>query len=665
MSVTRFLNGIWIGLAGLFIGCTEMFGVCPLAVAFLASVCMYGKGVPAAYIGLMCGMAIKLPMVEFARYGIVMLGIAMLLCGKAFDTTGRNVYLMAFFSGLVSFGVGISVYVFVPGNLKLSEVCIEAIIVMSVSIIFYKGIKTIAEDSMSIVTDNEAAIAVLVLGATILYGMPVDLGDVALAEAFALYSIFCALYKFGFGIGISWTVVCGAILAYTAENTIYITAWVPMVVAAYGLLNTIHGKRITFVILFTTIYYLCGSLFFQELLDINGQKSVLSALFVFLLTPSSLLLQIDSRAKNGELAENSPEWSRLVIDKVNDLAQAFKRIDYTMAFSSGDTGVALSDVGEIIEEFTTKLDKPVQLRKTIESKIIEELSAYHIQLKNLVVVRNNDNRFEVYLTGRITRGRLVSAEPVKRILEDNIGVPFELLPESRNIIGRNYEVICMRQKPAFICRTAVRRLSRYDDQVSGDNFYIGDLQDGQKLIIIADGMGNGEKAARDSETLIEAMEELLSAGLDKDTSIKLVNSFLAEKNHGESFATLDMFIVDMHTGYGRIYKQGAAATYIKRGEWMELIKSTSLPMGVVEGAVCEKCSRKMYDGDIVVMMSDGMSESIIVENKEDYMRDLLMAIDYEEPEDIAEEVMDRVMALSGNRLRDDATIIVCKLVKSL
>ena len=233
------------------------------------------------------------------------------------------------------------------------------------------------------------------------------------------------------------------------------------------------------------------------------------------------------------------------------------------------------------------------------------------------------------------------------------------------IVSKNYEMICMNEKPDYRCFTAVRRLSMYEDCVSGDNFYIGDIKSGQKLILIADGMGNGEKAARDSNQLIDSLEELLSAGFDKDMSIKVVNSYLADKNRGESFSTLDMLILDLYTGCGRIYKQGAAATFIKRGDWIEMIKSTSLPVGVVEGASCEKCIKKFYSGEFIIMVSDGLLESIIFENKEDYMKEMILNAKEDEPSELADAIVDNIRSLSGNRLKDDATIIVCKIIKSL
>ena len=297
--------------------------------------------------------------------------------------------------------------------------------------------------------------------------------------------------------------------------------------------------------------------------------------------------------------------------------------------------------------------------------LVEKVSASGVDMSNILLIKNRDERYEVCINARVRRGRLVAADTVRKIVEDKMKVKLMLKDESRSIVSRNYDMICLIEKPDFKCKTAVRRLSRYEDEISGDNFYIGDIPNGQKLLLIADGMGNGEKASNDSIRLIDTLEELLNAGFDKDISIKIVNSFLAEKNKGERFSTLDMLIVDLYTGYGRIYKQGAATTFVKRGEWIEYIKSTSLPVGITPDAACEKCMKKFYSDDMIVMVSDGLLESIIFENKEDYMKELMLNNKASEPDEMADEIIENVKSLSGNRLKDDATVIVCKIVKSL
>jgi stage II sporulation protein E len=183
--------------------------------------------------------------------------------------------------------------------------------------------------------------------------------------------------------------------------------------------------------------------------------------------------------------------------------------------------------------------------------------------------------------------------------------------------------------------------------------------------MISDGMGSGEAACESSKSLIDTMEELLGVGVDRELAIKLVNTYLSEKNKGEIFATMDMLIIDRYTGYGRLFKQGAATTYIRRQDWVEEIKSTSLPMGVDENACCESAVKKFYDRDIVVMLSDGVYENLIYENEDDFIRQKLLDLPYEEPEEIADYLMSAVKEKSYRRLMDDATIVVCKVVKTV
>ena len=665
MNFAKMAKGIWLAVAGFFIGSCKLLGLNPLAVSFLGATCLTGGNYMLTYLGVLLGLSLNFSLVHTVRYGIMMLGLLILLNMRTMATNRGKTLTMSFFTGCFSTIINLSVYYFVDNILNVEQVILEGILIFSATVIFSYGINVVEKDYVKIAVDSQAALSVMSIGAAVLYGMQREVGGVfALSEAFALFSILFTIYKFGFGIGMSWTVIAGGLISAQTGNTEYLTVWLIITLFAYAFLNILRGGRAIFVILFGAVYYGCGMMFYDFLLNETSLKALISALFIFLFAPAKYMLKVDEKIKNGELAENSPEWGRLIINRVNGLASAFKRIEYTLASDAG-TGIGFNEVGEIIEGFANQLDKQVPLRKTIEAKILEELGLKGIEVKNLILIKNKEDRYEIYITARVRRGKLVHAEAVREILEKQMNVRLELKDESRSIVSRNYEILCYHEKPVFICQTAVRRLSRYEEEICGDNFYIGDILDGQKLVIIADGMGNGEKASEDSSALIEALEELLMAGFDNEMSIRLVNSYLSDRNRGETFTTLDMLLLDLHTGYGKLYKQGAATTFIRRGEWLEMVKSTSLPVGVVEGAVCEKCSKKFFDNDIIVMVSDGVLESIIFENKEDYMNELLMGMSMDNPEDIASEILDRIRSVSGNRMKDDATIIVCKVVKTL
>ncbi len=664
MGKRKGVDGLWITIVAIFIGGCVVMDMNPFGVGFIAAASMTGSSGWLPLIALAFGMLEKLSFFSVLKYIIGAACVLFVNNLKSFVfVRGRELALSGLSAMILSI-VNLSFY-YTVGGVELKQIPIEAALVFSSTIIFYYGIKTIKEDYSKIVVENEALISVFLLGVTALYGMPIHVfGDIVLINAVSFFSIILLLYKFGFGIGIIWTVASGLIISFKMDELMYLPALLILVIISFSLVSVLKGGRLTFSLMFILSYYILGLYWYDFFLDEENIKAIASAIFLFLLFPNRITAHIDGRIRTDELTSNSPEWGRLIIERINGLASAFKRIEYTLA-GSVNTGIGFNDVGEIIENFTNQLEKQIPLKKTLEANIIDKLNAIDVQVKNLILIRNNDDRIEVYITLRVRRGRVVAAETIKRIIEEEIKIRMDVKEESRQIVGHNYEMICFKEKPAFICKTAVRRLSRYTGEISGDNFYIGEIVDGQQLIMIADGMGNGERASSDSSNLLEILEELLQAGFDKEISIKLVNSYLSNMNKGETFSTLDMLLIDLHTGTGRMYKQGAATSYIKRGEWMEMIKSTSLPVGVIEGAVCEKCVKKFYKNDIIVMVSDGVLESIIFENKDDYIRDVLCEMEYDEPEDVVEYVIEKVKSIGGNRLRDDATIIACKLVKTL
>ena len=65
------------------------------------------------------------------------------------------------------------------------------------------------------------------------------------------------------------------------------------------------------------------------------------------------------------------------------------------------------------------------------------------------------------------------------------------------------------------------------------------------------------------------------------------------------------------------------------------------------------------------MVSDGVLDSILFENKDDYMNTLLSELGDEVPESVVDTMVREIRSVCGRRLKDDATIVVCKVVKNL
>lgn len=661
----RLLGRMWLVLAAFFVGRCHIFGISPFMIGFFIAICILDERRLACGIAIALGIVTNLQQPVAIRYIAMLAGILLvdnvIRSGKyRVQRTGSIIAMSA-----VSLFVNLCWHFAMPESINIAEGVTESVLVFSLAVIYFKAIKIIINDYVQIAVENEAAISAVLLAATVLCGMPLAAGGrIVIAEAFSLFSIIYAMYRFGFGIGISWTTIAGLIMSVRTGNEELLTNWLLVAVAAFAILCMLKGGRLVYGLTFAAVYYAAGALLYGPLLAEDSQKALLSALLIFLLLPAAYVTAIDERIKTGELEKQSSEWARLVMNRVENLGRAFKRIDYTMA-KDEEAGIGFADVGDIISDFTNTIAKQVPLRKTIESRIIEELACIDISVKSLTLIKNKDGRYELYIAARCMRGRIVVAERVRQIVEKHVGIRLVLREDTRAIVGKNYELIGMVQKPDFACHVSVKTLSRYKNEISGDNFYVGDINDGRKLFMIADGMGNGARASEDSHNLLDALEELLMAGFDREMSIRIVNAYLSQRNKGERFATLDMLLMDLYTGYISVYKHGAAATFIKRDQWIEVLKSTSLPMGIVEGADFESCQKKLYIDDIVVMISDGVMDGIILENKEEYMRDIIMKCEEYEPEELADEIIGQLRSVGGEYLSDDATIIVIKLVKSL
>ena len=50
-----------------------------------------------------------------------------------------------------------------------------------------------------------------------------------------------------------------------------------------------------------------------------------------------------------------------------------------------------------------------------------------------------------------------------------------------------------------------------------------ELDDGRYNVCLSDGMGSGNDARRESETVVDLMEKFMEAGFKKETAVKLMN----------------------------------------------------------------------------------------------------------------------------------------------
>lgn len=152
-------------------------------------------------------------------------------------------------------------------------------------------------------------------------------------------------------------------------------------------------------------------------------------------------------------------------------------------------------------------------------------------------------------------------------------------------------------------------LSRRPRQgVSGDHAIVRELPGQRLMVALSDGMGMGVKAAAESLPAVVLAERLLAAGFGQRVTAQTVNAMLLLGSRGESFATLDLAVVNLVTGEAEFTKIGAMPTFMRRHGKVERLVGASPPAGIVHRMEPDVRHRRLSISDWLLFMTDGAYE---------------------------------------------------------
>ena len=166
------------------------------------------------------------------------------------------------------------------------------------------------------------------------------------------------------------------------------------------------------------------------------------------------------------------------------------------------------------------------------------------------------------------------------------------------------------RKPRLHAATGAGCVSREAGVPSGDSHLIRMLDDERMLILICDGMGSGEAAARESASAVKLLGRFLAAGVACPLAIETVNALLLNHSGEEMFATVDMLILNLSTGMAEFTKLAACPSLIARGGEVVRVEGGRLPLGILERVQPSVSRVQLLPGDVVLLASDGVMDAV-------------------------------------------------------
>lgn len=636
----------------------ELFGMWPLGLAYAATFPI--SSVYIAVIGLCFGMvnmgasAIRYILIFFIYY--------MLSSYKKITDTKKKAvtlgFLTAFLSGIELLFSGMTP---VGGILVLAEAVLTGGLFWIFT--YQDGKSTLSR------------LAQMIIFGSILNGVQ----GAVIPYANVSLSVFCAIFvalSFSYACELPVAALSSGVLAFvmavgSKDAVAFFGAF--SICAAFGSMLSVYGK---IGVATGFLGGLCISALYGGTLAGAGVFDLLVPLLAFVILPDNIHYKISGIINRRFEAEFSEE-----VSAENKIATQLKTV--ARAVSGLSDGVTLAPEGcgenkdEIFKKVTARICKDCSLYETCDKQgknrdQMEEIwrtmeEDGYCDLSNMPIgfgqiclraerfLNEFAHVYELYKQNTISSGAAKSSRDIMARQYSEISNVIELLSKEIETGDTEYDGDRQRYSP----KVTVRTESKTGYNVSGDTVIYFEREN-KFFVILCDGMGSGDDAMHQSRLTARLFEKFLKAGFDKETSLRMINSALALKADQESFSTVDILEIDTETGESEFLKIGSAQSFIKRKKEIGVISSKSLPVGILDNIEAEPIRCKVEIGDIIVMVSDGVSEAGCGVLKSDWIKKLLL-LEKRKPWEVADLIIEGAKARA--KFSDDMTCCVIKIEK--
>jgi sigma-B regulation protein RsbU (phosphoserine phosphatase) len=160
-------------------------------------------------------------------------------------------------------------------------------------------------------------------------------------------------------------------------------------------------------------------------------------------------------------------------------------------------------------------------------------------------------------------------------------------------------------------------------EVGGDYFDVIELAGNRTLFAVADVSGKGMPAALLAANIQALVRSLANLETDPLALARQINKHLCRYTPGDRFATAVFILLSRETGELTYVNAGHNAPIVfGSGSAIEL-EATGMPLGLFPKAAYESRSALLAPAGVLLIFTDGLTDSIAGENAESRLRDAL------------------------------------------
>ncbi len=439
-----------------------------------------------------------------------------------------------------------------------------------------------------------------------------------------------------------------------------------------------YGK---FLIPFTYIFFLPFFLNVNILKETFSLYDIAVSSLIFLFMPGRVLDFIDiipNSQKEEAACLHLSERVNSVADTFQSIADIFAKADFKeeeVVLSKNSRTIQLENlwqnhikeetlalacqmgsISKMLKSISRKEDLKLLRDDIKEKEIRESLKKRGIGVRKISAGINKKGVFEVILKLIPCKGGCICDNLIPSVIKEVTGKEVLRFGVKNCSDCR----ICYTESPGYSLDVSVSEIPK--EETSGDALAFAYVDEEHFAVALSDGMGTGIRAREKSEIAVKLALRLLSLGMDLPSTVNMVNALLLRQG-GDGFATLDIALLNLETGKVKFTKNAAAAGYVLTcGGKVKKLCLNGTPLGIVGITKTEEGSFTLKDGDFLIMVSDGVTDSF-GPGKENELFNIIQEFTGGDSEDLAEYIMLKAGTLSKNKIKDDMTAITVGCIK--
>ena len=310
-------------------------------------------------------------------------------------------------------------------------------------------------------------------------------------------------------------------------------------------------------------------------------------------------------------------------------------------------------IAEVLRSLALDTGATLKYQSRLERKLSDNLFKAGFTVTEILIYGENERTS----VGLIICMREFSHTALQKIISKTLNM--DMLLSDKADITQDKCYLVFTRATEYDAVFGISKATKDNSEKSGDTHSVTRISGDRFLVALSDGMGSGEKAETVSSACLSLIECFYKAGLNSNLILSTVNTLLAI-NTEDSFSALDVSVIDLKNCTADFIKYGCPYGFIINDNGIRIVQGNTLPLGIIDELKPSVCSTQLENGDMVLLVTDGVSDAF---GSSDEVIEFLRTLPAKNPQTLTDQILEKAIAYTNGKKNDDMTALAVRIYK--